>query len=235
MCCRIRSIASWLLAAWVLVGQPVGPLCLHAQANLNPKRWEQSIRNFETVDQRQPPPKGAILFVGSSSIRLWDLNKSFPDLTVINRGFGGSQIEDSVYYADRIIIPYEPKVIVLYAGDNDINAGKNPERVFSDYKDFVKTVHAALPKTQIVYIAIKPSIARWHLVERMREANGRIQEFTERDGRLNYVDIDTPMIGEDGKPRKALFLKDGLHLNAEGYKLWTSLVMPYLQTQSGSQ
>ncbi len=191
-------------------------------------RWEPNIRKFEEQDRRQMPPAGGILFVGSSSIVGWDLDKCFPGLPVINRGFGGSQIADSVHFADRIILPYRPKVVVLYAGDNDVAHGKSPRQVLADYRQFVAKVRGALPDTRIVFIAIKPSIRRWHLVGQMREANRLIQSLTEQDERLVFVDVDGPMIGPDGKPRPELFKPDGLHLNAEGYELWSNLVLPHL-------
>jgi lysophospholipase L1-like esterase len=192
-------------------------------------RWEPAIRKFEAQDQKQMPPAEGILFIGSSSIVGWDLAKWFPDLPVINRGFGGSQIADSVEFAHRIVWPYRPRVIVLYAGDNDIAAGKSPAEVLADYRRFVERVHEALPKTRIVFVAIKPSIRRWNLVDKMRKANRLIRAVTEKDERLVYVDIDGPMIGDDGKPRRALFKPDGLHLNADGYKLWSALVRPHLK------
>jgi len=196
-------------------------------------RWEAKIREFEARDKEQKPPAEGILFVGSSSIRGWKVEACFPDLPVIDRGFGGSQIADSVHFADRIILPYRPRVVVLYAGDNDVNAGKTPRRVLADYREFVKTIHRALPQTRIVFIAIKPSIRRWDLVDSMREANGLIRAVTDKDDRLRYVDIDRPMIGDDGKPRPELFKSDGLHLNAEGYKLWSGLVLEHLKPDEG--
>lgn len=197
--------------------------------NQKKNRWEPKIRQFEAQDKVQMPPTEGILFVGSSSIVGWKVEACFPDLPVINRGFGGSQIADSVYFADRIILPYRPRIVVLYAGDNDVAAGKTPQRVLADYRRFVKTVHQALPKTRIVFVAIKPSIRRWELVEKMREANRLIRAVAEEDNRLRYVDVDEPMIGDDGKPRPELFKSDGLHLNAEGYKLWSGLVLEHLE------
>ena len=195
-----------------------------------PERWEKHIRAFEARDKKSPPPKGEILFVGSSSIVGWNTKKWFPDLKTINRGFGGSDVSDSLHFADRIILPYRPRTIVLYAGDNDIARGKSPQRVLADYKALVAKVHAALPRTRIVFVPIKPSLARWKLVGKMREANALIRAVTEADERLGYVDIDTPMIGADGRPRGELFKKDGLHLNEAGYKLWSSLLRPHLKT-----
>lgn len=208
-----------LISANLLGGQPAQP---------DPDRWEPAIRDFEAREQAEPAAKGGIVFIGSSSIRRWDLEKHFPGLPVTNRGFGGSRIADSTRYADRILLPIEPRVVVLYAGDNDINAGKTPDQVVSDYRAFVAKVHAALPRTRIVFIALKPSLSRWKLVGAMRQANKAIRAITAEEPRLAFVDVDAPMIGSDGRPRPQLFAEDGLHLSAEGYKLWTSLVLPHL-------
>lgn len=187
--------------------------------------FEKEIRAFESADAKQMPPRDAVLFVGSSSIRMWKtLEKDFPDLTVINRGFGGSTIRDSIRYADRIIIPYHPKRIVLYAGDNDVAQGMTAQQVFSDYKELIATVRQKLPAVRIDFIAIKPSIKRWAMVEQMREANRLIREHAKLQKNLGYIDIFSPMIAPDGTPQKELFIEDGLHLNDKGYELWTKVV-----------
>lgn len=195
----------------------------------NENRWEKTIQNFEVADKDSPPPQNGVLFIGSSSIRKWDLKKSFPDGNYINRGFGGSEIADSTHFAERIVIPYRPRVIALYAGDNDISRDKSPKQVAADFQEFVKTVHASLQSTKIVFIAIKPSIKRWNLVDKMREANRLVKAFTETDSKLVFVDIDKPMIGDDGQPRRELFVDDGLHLSSAGYELWSKLVRPHLK------
>ncbi len=222
-----RRRLSWvsILSVGFLVATGCAPAAEPAE-----NRFEKDIQRFEKKDAQQLPPENAILFVGSSSIRMWKLENYFPGLEVINRGYGGSIIADSIHFAERIVIPYKPRVIVFYAGDNDVAAGKTPEEVFEDYQTFVKKVRKALPDVRIVYIAIKPSIARWKLVDKMREANLSIREFTKKRDFLEFVDIDTPMIGGDGKPRPELFIEDGLHLSHEGYVLWTSLVKPHLET-----
>jgi len=179
-------------------------------------------------DRKSPPEKGGVLFIGSSSIRRWDLDESFPGQGYINRGFGGSQIADSTHFADRIVIPYQPRVIVLYAGDNDIKKGKSPDQVAADFRAFAAKVHSQLPKTHIAFIAIKPSIARWNLYPKMKQANELIAGFIDKDPRLSFVDIATPMLGSDGKPRQELFAKDDLHLSAKGYEVWASVVRPHL-------
>jgi lysophospholipase L1-like esterase len=189
-------------------------------------KWEKDIAAFEAADAKNPPPKDAVLFVGSSSIRLWDLKESFPDRRTINRGFGGSEIADSVRYAKRIVIPYRPRVVVFYAGDNDIAGGKSPQRVLADFKQFVELVHGELPKTKIIYIGIKPSIKRWTLIDRIREANRLIRQHVaaEESDKLVFLDIERPMLGDDGKPRAVFLQDDGLHLNQAGYKIWTKLL-----------
>lgn len=204
-----------------------------APAGEKSNRWKPRIRAFEAQDRQDFPPKRGILFIGSSSIVGWDLSRHFPHLPVINRGFGGSHLSDAVHYADRIVLPYEPRIILLYAGDNDIAAGKSPQRVLADYRKFVAKVHRALPETRILYIAIKPSIRRWKLVDRMREANASIRAVAAKDERLVFVDVEKPMIGEDGRPREELFRADGLHLNPEGYRLWSDLVRPHLHVPQG--
>ena len=187
--------------------------------------FAEEIRAFEAADAKRPPEPGGVLFVGSSSIRLWKtLARDFPDLPVINRGFGGSQVADSTRYAPRIVLPYKPKTIVLYAGDNDVAAGRSPEQVLADFKAFVETVRAELPRTRILFISIKPSTARWHLIDKIREANRLVREFTRGGERLGFVDVFTPMLGDDGKPRVELLGPDGLHVNEKGYALWREVV-----------
>jgi len=189
---------------------------------------EKEVRAFEEKDRKQAPEAGGVLFLGSSSIRLWDTAKAFPDTKIINRGFGGSQIADSVHFAGRIAIPYKPRLIVFYAGDNDVAAGKSTEEVFADFKELVGKVHASLPATRIAFIAIKPSPLRWKFFDTQCRANDRIREFIKSDGRLSYIDVVKPMLGDDGEPRRELFKKDNLHLNDEGYRVWAGVVKPFL-------
>lgn len=191
-------------------------------------KWDKAISDFEKDDQANPKKPGQVLFIGSSSIRLWKLDKWFPDLGAINRGFGGSEVADAVHFFDRIVTPYKPRTIVMYAGDNDIGKGKSPDQVFSDFKEFVAKTHAALPKTNIIYIAVKPSIKRWNLIENVRATNSLVANLAKSDPLVEFLDIDTPMIGEDGTPRKELFVEDGLHMSDAGYKIWTELLKPHL-------
>ncbi len=205
-------------------------LCFAAsQPALAQDQWEEAIRAFEQMDETDPPPESAVLFTGSSSIRMWTtLAEDFPDARVINRGFGGSQMSDLIHYADRIVTPYAPRLILVYEGDNDVAAGKTAEQVFTDYQQFISLVHDQLPDTRIAFIAIKPSLARRFLMDEMHKANGLVEEYTSTCDHLDYIDIFTPMLGEDGEPLPDVFLEDGLHMNAAGYAIWTEAVHPYL-------
>lgn len=196
----------------------------------DPTRWEKDIKQFEAADKTNPPPKKAILFIGSSSIRKWTtLAEDFPKHKVINRGFGGSQLNDSVYFFDCIVVPYKPKMIVLYAGGNDINAGKTPEQVFEAFTNFVAKAHKSLPKTRVAYISIAPNPARWSQVEQVKAANKLIEDFTKKDSKLTFINVFPEMLGADRKPKLDIFVADKLHMNAKGYALWTKVVGPYLK------
>jgi lysophospholipase L1-like esterase len=202
--------------------------CVAARAADAP--FEKAILAFEKTDAESPPERGGVLFVGSSSIRLWTtLAEDFTGIKTINRGFGGSQIAHSTRYAERIVIPYQPKTIVFYAGDNDIAAGKSPEKVLADYKAFVEKVHGALPETRILFISIKPSIKRWMLVNKMREANRLIKDYSQNSEKLGFIDIFDAMLGADGEPRKELLRDDGLHLTRACYEIWRDAVKPHLK------
>lgn len=198
-------------------------------------RWESTIRQFENRDRQSPPPKGGVLFAGSSSVRLWDVEKSFPGVESINRGFGGSVIADSTYFAERFIIPLEPRIVVLYAGDNDVSRGDSPAKVADDFRAFVQRVRKGVPGVKIVYVGIKPSIRRWNLWEKMKRANDLIRAECEKDDALVFVDVVPAMLGDGGKPRKELFVADGLHLSEEGYAVWTKLVAPHLTVSDATK
>jgi len=193
-------------------------------------RWEPNIRAFEERDKASPPAPGGIVFVGSSTIVGWNLAKQFPDLPAINRGFGGSQMADAAHFADRIVTPYRPRMVVVYSGDNDVAAGKSPEQVAADFRAFLGKVRAALPETTVVFIPIKPSLARWKLVDKMRRANTLIGRAIQQDPKCIYADMEWELIGPDGKPRKELFKEDGLHLNERGYTVWSRVLRSKLGT-----
>lgn len=200
------------------------------QATAPANKWETDIRKFEEADRQNPPPKNAVLFIGSSSIRMWkDLATDFPDTKVINRGFGGSELADSTYFADRIVIPYQPRIIALYAGDNDLAAGKTPQQVFEDYKAFVARVQSKLPSAKIAFISIKPSLARVKLMDQMKTANDLIRGYAAKHKNLVFIDVFTPMLTAEGQPKPELFIKDGLHMTRGGYDIWRKAIAPHLK------
>jgi len=192
--------------------------------------WERDMKRFDAEDIARPPPAHPVVFTGSSSIRMWDsLAADFPGVAVLNRGFGGSQLRDAVWYADKVAVRYRPRMVVLYAGDNDLNAGRSPEQVLADFRAFVGRIRRDLPHVPIVYIAIKPSPARAQLMPRMRAANDLIRAEAARSERVTFIDVFTPMLGAGGQPRPELFLEDRLHMNRAGYELWRRLVAPSLR------
>jgi lysophospholipase L1-like esterase len=202
-------------------------MCADAQPDFI--RWEKEISAFEQNDRTNPPPKNAVLFVGSSTIRRWKtLAEDFPGQRVLNRGFGGSQIADATHFAERIIFPYEPRMIFLRAGGNDLWAGKSPERVFADFKEFAARVRTRLPETEIVFISFSPSIARWEQTDKGKALNTLVEDYVRQTPHLRYIDTFTVPLGADGQVRPELFVTDKLHFNAAGYKLLAECVRPHL-------
>ena len=220
---RLQALALSLLL--------VTALCpaLLAQEARDFSQWEKDILAFEAADRTNPPPKGGVLFVGSSTIVRWKtLQQDFPGLAVVNRGFGGNQIVDSTHFADRMIFPYEPQTIVLRAGGNDIHAGKSPEQVFDDFKAFAATVHKRLPRARIVYISQPPTIARWDERDALKKLNGLVAAYTKTDPRLVYIETYDTTLDAKGQPRPELFVEDKLHFSPEGYKVLAERVRPFL-------
>ncbi|HEV7867453.1 MAG TPA: SGNH/GDSL hydrolase family protein [Chthoniobacteraceae bacterium] len=192
-------------------------------------KWEKEIAAFESADQRNPPPANGIVFVGSSSIRMWTtLAKDFPEHRVLNRGFGGSQIADALHFADRIIVPYQPRMVVLYSGGNDIAAGKSAEQVIADLKAFVAKVRTALPKAEIAYISVAGNPKRWAQLEKIKAVNAAAEAILKEQPGGKFINVFPHMLGEDGLPKPHIFLDDQLHMNAEGYKIWAEVVRPHL-------
>jgi lysophospholipase L1-like esterase len=198
-------------------------------ADPDPNRFAPEIKTFAEWDSRNAVPAQGVLFAGSSSIRVWRTHDCFPELPVINRGFGGSHISDVLHFAERVVLPYQPRVIVFYAGDNDIAGGKSARRVFDDYRKFARLVHARQPAVRIVFVTIKPSRARWALWPEMKKVNDLVGEFSREDDRLTVADLATPLLDPEGLPASDLFLADQLHLNARGYDVWTRALRPTLQ------
>jgi lysophospholipase L1-like esterase len=198
--------------------------------------WAGQISGYEKADRANPPKQGVIVFTGSSSIRFWHaLADDMQPLEVINRGFGGSTIAQVNYYASRIVLPYRPRAVVLYAGDNDLSwpSSKSPETVFGDFKRFVEIIHTPLPDTWIYYVSIKPTTLRAASWPKMQETNRMIADFCHTQDRVQFIDVSAAMLDASGKPRPELFRWDGLHMNARGYAIWTSIIKPVLLSRFG--
>lgn len=192
-------------------------------------KWEKEIVAYEQQDRTNPPAKGAIVFTGASTIRKWTtLAQDFPKHHVLNRGVGGSQIVDITHFADRIVFPYQPSIIVLRSGGNDLHAGKSVDQVFADYQEFVAAIRAKLPETEIVFIAQNPTNARWEQHEKEKALNQLVQKFSKEQPHLKYIELYEDVLGADGKPRPDLFVEDKLHFNAAGYQLLAERVRPFL-------
>lgn len=195
-----------------------------------PDKWLNEINTLTATGVSQPLAPGGVVFVGSSSIRLWKtLAKDFPDTPTLNCGFGGSELADSVFYADRIVLPYHPRLVVLFAGTNDLKNGKSPEMVADDFKAFRTKLHKALPATKLIYLSITLAPSRAQIHQQMREANRLIAADIATDPRCSFVDINGPMSGPDGVIPDSLFVEDRLHLNRDGYAIWTKVLAPYLK------
>jgi lysophospholipase L1-like esterase len=220
----LRYILALLLLIFVVAGYVFWSMG-------NASFWESSIQKFEAEDRIHPPKPGTILFVGSSSINFWHtLSRDMAPLDAINRGFGGSQIEHVNHFADRIVLPYRPRAVVLYAGDNDLSWpwSKSPQTVCDDFKRFVSIVQTALPDTWIYYVSIKPSPTRRSQLPIEQQTNQMIANFISTQDRVQFIDITPAMLDARGKVRRELFRWDGLHMNPRGYALWTAIIKPIL-------
>jgi lysophospholipase L1-like esterase len=235
---RFRSFLALSLATLVLAGcAAAAPTtarepapALPATDPVSSPQWASDMARFAAEDAAHPPPAHPIVFTGSSSVRMWQtLAKDFPGKPVLNRGFGGSQLRDAIWYADDVAIRYQPRQIVIYAGDNDIDAGRSPQQVLSDFRAFVARIREDLPAVPIAWLAIKPSLARIDQLPAQREANALVQAETATMRDVVFIDVAAPMLDADGKPRADLFIEDGLHMNRKGYALWRGIIAPRLR------
>lgn len=194
------------------------------------QQWEKEISALEQQDKINKPPKKPIVFTGSSSIRMWEtLAQDFPDKKVLNRGFGGSQTFEVLHFADRLILPYRPKQVVIYVGDNDLAAGKTPAQVFADFKALFQKIRSGSKKTNVVFISIKPSPSRKQLLPAIEQTNQLIRDYLNTQNRTGYVDVYHLMLTPQGKFNPALYRADSLHMTDAGYRIWAAAVRPVLK------
>ena len=195
-------------------------------------QWEPDIRAFEDADRRTPPRRDGVLLVGSSSMRLWkSAQDDFPHVPVLNRGFGGSQVREVTAFADRIVTPYRPRVILFYCGSNDVFSGRTVSEVVADTRAFIATVHASLPATRVIYVSTAPNPARWHLKDAWIDLNRRMEAFAATDPRVTFVDVWSAMLDPSGQPRPELFVEDRLHMNERGYAIWARVLRPVVERE----
>lgn len=193
-------------------------------------QWEPDIRAFEAADLAARPSTGGLVFIGSSSIRLWtSLATDFPGMPVLNRGFGGSRLPEVTAFVGRIVTPYQPRQVIVYCGGNDINGGRSAAGVLADYQALVAAIRAGTPRAHIAYISIAPNPARWSQIDTVRAANQLIRAWTATDERLTYIDVFGAMLGPDGRPKPDIFVADRLHMNPKGYAIWRAIVGPHLR------
>lgn len=205
------------------------PISIFAQTH--PPFWDE-IQAFKKQDSIKPPPKNAILFVGSSSFRFWtSAQEDFPGYTIINRGFGGSSLPDVIRYENDIIFPYHPRQVVIYCGDNDLAASDNVSAalVFSRFRELFTSIRKKLPSASVVFVSIKPSPSRQRLMPKMDSANKMIKSFLAKNKKTAFVDVYHKMLNPDGTPREELFREDKLHMKPNGYAIWKEAIKPYLQ------
>jgi lysophospholipase L1-like esterase len=199
---------------------------IYERANL----WQKEIDAFTEIDRRQTPPASPVLFVGSSSFRMWTtVREDFPNVNIINRGFGGSHLEDVIHYAAQTISPFRAKTVVIYAGDNDITAGKTVERVFADYKTLVGVIRQTSPNAKIIFVSIKPSPSRREFWTKFQQLNALVKAETVKDKRLLLADVWSKMLTASGEPREELYLPDRLHMKPAGYAIWRDVLREYLK------
>jgi len=226
---KLAAVFPALLIAAVLFGNGCATAPKNSLATHQSAQWENEIAAFEAHDQTNPPPTNPIVFVGSSSIRKWtSLAADFPGLPVMNRGFGGSQLADSVNFADRIVIKYQPREVVVYAGGNDINAGKSPEIVYGDFVALMEKLQAGLPHARLVFISSAPNPARWAQVKKVKRLNSLAEKYCHHHG-IAFINVFPLMLGADGEPLPDIYVADRLHMNAKGYAIWRQAVAPYLK------
>jgi lysophospholipase L1-like esterase len=208
----------------------LGSLSASAESTPRPKpeRFAKEIAAFA----KQEVVKGGIVFTGSSSIRRWtDLQKDFPGLPVLNRGFGGSVANDLTVYAETIVIRHEPKILVTYTGSNDLNAKLTPPEVLEDYTKFLNLVHGKLPQTKVILNAVKISLKRVTQIPQVHELNRLLQDWAKDKPWVRYVDSTSYLADDKGQPIRDFYVDDLLHLSPKGYAEWTKILGPLLRDE----
>tara|TARA_Y100001934_G_scaffold44959_1_gene54224 strand:+ start:407 stop:1060 length:654 start_codon:yes stop_codon:yes gene_type:complete len=204
-------------------------VCTAEVADPDPGRFAKAIAKFADHDKASPPPKGGIVFTGSSSIRLWDLNKWFPKLKPLNRGFGGAHFSDSNHYLEQTVLKYEPSIVVVFNGSNDVWNKKPPMQVLEDFREFRDRILKRTPKCRLMVLPVKPSPKRVSIIEAEKALNALLKSEAEKDARIIFVGAAFEVLMKGEQPDASLFDEDMLHLNEKGYERWVKLVRPLLK------
>jgi lysophospholipase L1-like esterase len=201
--------------------------------NLNaqdPARFKSEIEELVQKEHQFEPGKKLVLFTGSSSVRMWkDVAEYFPDYNVINHGFGGSHFSDLIYYYEELIPKYNPDYLFIYEGDNDIASNKKPGKILKEAKELVGHIQQDLPKTKVVLISPKPSVARWHLSKNYQKLNKKLERFAKKTDNLEYADVWSAMLDENDQVFTDVFLDDNLHMNKKGYDIWGKVIGEFME------
>jgi lysophospholipase L1-like esterase len=220
---RVQTAALFMaLFALLLLARP-------ATAQTAENRFEKNVQAYEAADKTTPPPKGAILLAGDSQFYRWKtLAEDLPDYKIINRGIDSFQLSDILHFFDRLVTPYQPRMIVLHVGGNDVHNGKSAERVLADFKTFVAKVHAVQPKLPIAFSSITPGPGRWDEAERRKQTNQLVKNYIATQKNLHFIDLWDAMLTKDGQPREELWVADRIHPNHEGYLVRVKIMRPLL-------
>jgi len=204
-------------------------LLLASSSVMGQYAFENEIRNYEKQDSISLPKKGQILFIGSSSFRIWKtFSTDLAGISAINRGFGGSTMTDALYYFDRMVVKYAPSTVVVYEGDNDLAKGKSPEELAKEYEDFSNRLKKALPKTKLVYLAVRPSLSRIAIVDKQKQFNGWLEKYCKSQKGRFFLDMHSPFYLPDGTLMPDIFVTDRLHLNEKGYQIFSAKIREFI-------
>jgi lysophospholipase L1-like esterase len=228
---ELRHLLPGLLSCALVLGtlraQDARTIPPAAPPSLEPTRFAKDIDAFLAADKTHPPPRKAILFIGSSIFRQWTkLPRQMAPLPVFNRAFGGSVTTDLLYYMDKVVLPYEPRIIVYYCGSNDVLAGRNAEEIFDGFRLFVERVHATLPQTRISYVSINRAPQeqdKWDIVD---GANNLARNYCAKNKWLTFIDVNPALFDKTGQPRMDLYLADKLHLKQPAYDAFAAIIKP---------
>lgn len=206
------------------------PVAAFAADYPDPTSWTPTMRGFALEDEIADWPRGAIVATGSSSMRFWDhrIHEDLAPLTIISRGFGGSNMNDLLYFLDELVLKHAPRAVMIYEGDNDVAQGVPVSQILSRFESAIVRIHAADPETRVYLLSVKPSILRAAMWPEMLQVNAGLQRLAGANDNVHYIDVATPMMKDDGNVREDLFVQDGLHMNQKGYDIWRNVVAPVL-------